>query len=108
MMHAGRDDTRGTMATPHRLNIVGDFYVEDRCCSLCGVPWTEAPDLFEKHRESCFVKTQPESSEELDRMLRVIAAQDVGCIRYKGRDRAIQRELQRLGEGDKCDFPLNE
>ena len=28
---------------------------------------------------------------------------DLGCIRYKGRDRAIQVRLIRAGEGEQCD-----
>ena len=31
---------------PHPANVPGDFYVEDGCCTMCLVPFTEAPELF--------------------------------------------------------------
>jgi len=31
----------------HPRNAPGEFYVEKDCCTLCGVPWTIAPELFE-------------------------------------------------------------
>jgi hypothetical protein len=93
---------------PHRLNVVGDFYVEDGCCMLCGVPWTIAPDLFEKRQNHCFVKQQPRTPDELARMVEVMRTQDLGCIRYQGRDRWTLEALERVGEADRCDFPLKE
>jgi len=33
---------------PYRLNVIGDFYVEEGCCTLYGVPESIAPDLFER------------------------------------------------------------
>ena len=38
-------------------------------------------------------------------MLRVIATQELGCIRYGGSDPAILRRLVEGGEGDQCDQP---
>jgi hypothetical protein len=96
------------MPTPHRLNVVGDFYVEAGCCLHCGVLREIAPALFESQDESCFVKRQPKTRDELDRMLRVIRAQDLGCVRYKGRDRAILERLREQGDEFWCDFPLSD
>ncbi len=31
---------------PFPKNVPGDFYVEDGCCTSCGMPTTEAPELF--------------------------------------------------------------
>ena len=31
---------------PHAANVKGDFYVEENCCTMCGVPFVEAPELF--------------------------------------------------------------
>jgi hypothetical protein len=97
-----------SMPRPYRLNVAGDFYVEDGCCTLCGVPEAVAPDLFESGAEveQCYVKRQPASPDELRRMVEVFARQDLGCIRYRGRDRTILKELADLGERERCDVPL--
>ena len=94
--------------TPHPANAPGDFYVEANCCTMCGVPFVEAPDLFgmwedEKGPWGCFVKRQPETAEEVQQMINTIAAAELGCIRYRGRDREIRRRLEQIGEGDVCD-----
>ena len=96
-----------SMPRPYRLNVAGDFYVEDGCCTLCGVPEAVAPDLFEtgEGAEQCYVKRQPASPDELRRMVDVFARQDLGCIRYRGRDTAILNELADLGERERCDVP---
>ena len=39
----------GTNRTSYRLNVIGPFYVEDGCCTLCAVPDAIAPELFYKH-----------------------------------------------------------
>jgi len=31
-----------TTVKPHRLNVIGDFYVADDCCTACDVPEAEA------------------------------------------------------------------
>jgi hypothetical protein len=31
---------------PHAANVAGAFYVEDGCCTMCEVPFAEAPELF--------------------------------------------------------------
>jgi len=70
----------------YRLNVLGDFYVEDGCCTNCGVPESEAPGLFGVDDHQCYVKKQPENSAELQQMLSVLHIQELGCIRYAGRD----------------------
>lgn len=70
----------------YHLNVAGDFYVEDGCCTACGVPTAEAPDLFEDGAEQCYVRRQPVTSEEKRRMFEVLYMQELGCIRYGGRD----------------------
>lgn len=90
----------------YALNVVGPFYVEDGCCTLCGVPQSMAPALFaEDGQEHCYVRRQPNGEAETDAMLRVIATQELGCIRYGGSDHAILRRLVESGEGDQCDRP---
>jgi len=36
-------------------------------------------------------------------MIRAFTVQDVGCIRYKGKNRVVQIRLIGAGEGDRCD-----
>jgi hypothetical protein len=88
---------------PHRLNVLGDFYVESGCCTRCGVPWWLAPELFSDHDDGCYVKKQPEGGAELEKMLDVIHTQELYCVRYRGRDPGILRTLKDRGEADKCD-----
>lgn len=90
---------------PYRLNVRGDFYVEDRCCTFCGVPEAEAPDLFETNTagEQCYVKKQPQSEDEMRRMVSVFAGQELGCVRYAGRDARILRELVHVNAAASCD-----
>jgi hypothetical protein len=83
----------------HRLNVVGPFYVEAGCCTSCGVPNATAPELFGETDDSCFVKRQPQTSSEVDRMLRAMITSEVGCIRYAGADPAVIRRLAESGEG---------
>src|SRR6185312_7051969 len=80
---------RHAMARRHRLNVVGDFYVVDGCCTRCGVTWAIAPHLFQDTPEGCFVKKQPANPGELDAMIEVLAVQDLDCVRYSGRDPVV-------------------
>jgi hypothetical protein len=43
---------------------------------------------------------------ETDDMVRVMASQELGCVRYGGADPAILRRLVEVGEGDQCDQPV--
>lgn len=75
-------------------NAPGDFYVETGCCTLCGVPWTEAPDHFAVDDRQCYVKRQPTNDAEVGKMIAAMEVQELGCIRYKGRDRAIVEAIR--------------
>ncbi len=89
---------------PHPENVPGPFYVEVGCCLACGVPQSLAPELFDEDAEhNCFVKRQPHTTAETDSMLRVVATQDIGCIRYRGTDQATLRRLVEAGEAAQCD-----
>jgi hypothetical protein len=50
--------------TPHPLNAAGDYYVKRDCCTLCGVPWDVAPELFSYDDSGCWVARQPTNSGE--------------------------------------------
>ena len=81
---------------------LGDFYVQDTCCMSCGVPQAIAPDLVgwtNQNLTRCYWLKQPQTADELDRAIKIIHTQELGCHRYSGKDPAI---LQRLPAED-CD-----
>ncbi|MFN6945804.1 MAG: hypothetical protein ACK4ND_12725 [Cytophagaceae bacterium] len=93
-----------------RENVEGDFYVEEGCCTMCGVPHAEAPELFggfdasgNATHDQCFVKKQPSNSEELEKMIKAIAAQELICIRYCGKDEEISKKIKNVGEENQID-----
>jgi len=92
--------------TPHHRNAAGDFYVQRDCCTLCGVPWDVAPDLFSYDDTGCWVARQPGGSADEARMLEVFARQDLKCIRYRGRQPRILHALEQIGERRQCDHPI--
>src|SRR5262249_36487930 len=95
-MHMGETDSAE--------NVVDPFYVRAGCCLSCGVPQQVQPDLFDRNEEgSCRMKRQPTTNEELDGMVRLFWAQDVGCLRYGGDDPTILRRLAELGLAEQCD-----
>jgi hypothetical protein len=98
---------------PHPSNVPGDYFVEDGCCMMCEVPSRAAPDLFAVSLDPtgcphCFVKKQPETADEQDRMFLAIRRAEAGCIRYRGCERAVQERLVEAGEGTACvDLPAD-
>ena len=91
----------------HPLNAPGPFYVENECCTSCGVPEHIAPDLFGSDDDDhCYVKRQPGSSRETTTMLRVIATQELSCVRYRGTDEAVVLRIAEMGEAGACDTRL--
>jgi ferredoxin len=91
------------MAEQHKKNADGDFYVERDCCTLCGVPSHYAPTLFEEDGSGCWVSRQPTNREDEERMLKVFAVQDLGCVRYRGTDPRIVKALEKIGEAERID-----
>ena len=92
-----------TTRTPYHLNVLGPFYVENDCCTMCGVPWDRAPELFGYNDEHCWVKQQPRTEAELETMFDVMATQELGCIRYRGSDPKTLLRLTDLGKARYCD-----
>jgi hypothetical protein len=87
--------------TPHE-NHLGDFYLQDTCCTSCGVPQAVAPDLVgwtNQNPAQCYWIKQPKTADELDRAVKLFHTQELGCHRYSGNDAAI---LARLPAED-CD-----
>ena len=75
---------------------------------MCEVPFSEAPELFGAREDPdgcahCFVKRQPETPYEVERMLSAIRFAELACIRYRGGDRRIQLTLVEADVGDVCD-----
>jgi len=74
----------------------GDFYVQNTCCTSCGVPQSVAPDLVGWTNENltqCYWIKQPQTVDELDRAVKIFHTQELGCHRYAGKDPAILRRL---------------
>jgi len=91
---------------PHPENAPGDFYVEDGCCITCGIPLSEAPEVFDwaKGGNHCIVARQPQSSASVTRTLRAMTNAEVDCIRYRGTDPQVGRRLVEIGLATSCDL----
>lgn len=95
----------------HPLNVPGPFYVENGPCITCHAPATQAPELFGFFEEPpelrgyshCYVRRQPATPDELNRMLQAIEAACCSGLRYCGDDPAILGRLERAGFGSRCD-----
>ena len=77
--------------------------MEDDCCVSCGVPQSIAPALVgwtDEEAPSCYWIRQPETADEVDRAIRIIQTQELGCHRYAGNDPAILERLPR----EECDL----
>ncbi|HEX7027058.1 MAG TPA: hypothetical protein VF268_07435 [Gammaproteobacteria bacterium] len=104
-----------TKRIPHKLNAPGDFYVEDGCCVSCGIPESEAPELFaweetdnEFHKGHksyhCYVCRQPKTEAEIDKMISIMSYQELDCIRYKGNDSRTLEKIEKAGQSEYCDL----
>jgi hypothetical protein len=69
---------RSEGAASHR----SDFYVEEGCCTSCGVPQSIAPELVgwkdEAELLSCYWIRQPKTPEEVDRAINILHAHEIG------------------------------
>jgi hypothetical protein len=107
-----------TMVTPlyERENgsAPGPFYVIKDQCITCSLPTETAPNNIRYHQrpcticpttmtEYCVVTRQPETAEELDRMIQVVAGSCVEAYRYCGTDPEILRRLVAAGCKNQCD-----
>ncbi len=79
------------------------FYVEERCCVSCGVPQSIAPELVgwkdETELLSCYWIRQPKKPDEVDRAIKILHSQEIGCHRYAGLDRTILKRAP----AEQCD-----
>jgi len=96
------------MAEPYPKNVPGPFYVEDGCCITCGIPTAEAPEVFAWDEDAnggshCFVYCQPETADALKNVLSAIKHAEIDCIRYRGSDTTIVRQLAEQGSEGNID-----
>jgi len=93
---------------PHPSNVPGDYYVEDGCCTMCMLPFNEAPELIGEAKDPrgyshCFVKRQPQNEHERAQMVSAIQVAELRCIRYRGNDSRVISRLKEVGEAEACD-----
>ena len=95
----------------HPLNLPGPFYVEDGQCINCLAPSQIAPDLFGFFEEPpgmrgyshCYVRRQPATPAELERMMQAIESACCSGLRYCGDDPAILERFRQAGLESRCD-----
>ena len=96
-----------TPRPPHPANVPGSFYVEDGCCISCGVWEDVAPDLLawlpDGSYSHCFVSRQPETQEELTRMMDAMHIGEVNCIRVRNCRPDWAERLRQAGLGHQID-----
>lgn len=93
----------------HPRNVPGDFYIEDGCCTSCGVMHIEASDLLGWEENvrlpHCFVAKQPATAEELTCMLDAMFVSDLDCLNYGGTDPDIVDRIAIIGHSGLLDLP---
>ncbi len=93
---------------PHKDNVPGPFYVCDGCCTACDVPFDLTPEMFAYDSDNhCYVKRQPNTENELDRMIRTVLSSELECIRYRGDDKNVLRRLAESGYSHLSDEPVS-
>jgi ferredoxin len=92
----------------------GAFYVEKDMCITCGIPMDTAPANFswsDRTREThsgefphhCRVFKQPETPEELERVIEAASMSEIDAIRYCGTDPEILQRFKERGLKRLCD-----
>lgn len=100
---------------PHAKNVPGDFYVVDGCCTACLLPHSVAGEFFGRADEGpnpydpnlrvthCYVRQQPVSGDDFEKMALALEVQELDCVRYRGSDRKVIRFLKKRGLGEYVD-----
>jgi hypothetical protein len=94
--------------------IPGPFYVMKGMCILCAMPPEVAPETISWDAEfqrsgcvgcptHCRVEKQPETPDELDRIIEAACASCIEAIRYCGTDPKILARFRDLGYERLCD-----
>ena len=92
----------------HKLNVPGDFYVEDGECISCGMPESESPNLVGSVDDPisghhCFFKKQPQNDGEVRDAIRAMQVSCCSALRYRGNDKAIIHLISVAGELNQVD-----
>ena len=81
----------------HPHSVAGDFYVENQCCTSCGVPIHIAPNLIaEDESGHCYWKKQPSNRDELEQAIAVLRGQELGCHHYRGTDTSVLVQIEAM------------
>ena len=92
----------------------GPFYAIKNECIICSLPVEIAPETIKYHEapcarcpegcpDHCYVSRQPQTREEIDRMIEVVAHSCVQAYRYCGTDPGILHRLVEAGCEKQCD-----
>jgi len=83
------------MVKAYKLNVEGDFYVEDGECITCMISVEEAPDLmgFDEKEGHCYFKKQPATEKEIENAIEEIDVSCCSALRYCGTDPKIIKKL---------------
>ena len=91
----------------YKLNVPGDFYVEDGECIACTLPASEAPNLIgEDEAEDgyhCYFKKQPVSDKEINHAIDAMRVSCCSALRYSGTNQSIIKKIRLAGEGERID-----
>jgi hypothetical protein len=91
-------------------SVPGDFWVENDCCTSCGVPQVYAPDLVgwtDEPFATCYWKKQPETVAELEQAFKIFQGQELDCHHYRGKDPAILASIGSRGDRWESGGPLD-
>ncbi|MBX7173464.1 MAG: ferredoxin [Pyrinomonadaceae bacterium] len=80
----------------HKLNVDGDFYVEDQMCICCDAAPSEAPDLL-KYDENihCYFHKQPETEEEILQAINACLVSETCAVRYAENNPEILKRMDK-------------
>src|SRR5207245_6999162 len=92
----------------------GPFYVIKDMCITCSLPVQTSPETIKYHMtpcagcpegaaDHCYVSRQPETPEELARMIEVVAGSCIAAYRYCGTDPNILSRLVAAGCKEQCE-----
>ena len=94
--------------TPYKLNVPGDFYVENGECVACMLPAGESPNLIGEDEDSeygyhCYFKKQPDSENEVHDAINAMVVSCCEALRYKGKNETTIKLIIDAGEGSQID-----
>ncbi len=93
----------------HPQNAKGDFYFAEGICVNCDGPSVRAPEFFGTVESAnggtqCIVRHQPQTPEEINRVIQAMESSCCGAMRYGGNDIRIIARLEASGNGNLCDW----